>query len=73
MRSDVLRRDVVVEVIVQYPNGCENFATKMEAERYINANLEEEVPTAAWVEEINGKKKYDLQLIEENGEIRIAD
>ena len=68
-----MRRDVVVEVIVQYPNGCENFATKMEAERYINANLEEEVPTAAWVEEINGKKKYDLQLIEENREIRIAD
>ena len=68
-----MRRDVVVEVIVQYPNGCENFATKMEAEIYINANLEAEVPTAAWVEEINGKKKYDLQLIEENGEIRIAD
>lgn len=68
-----MRRDVVVEVIVQYPNGCENFATKMEAERYINANLEEEVPTAAWVEEINGKKKYDLHLIEENGGIRIAD
>lgn len=68
-----MRRDVVVEVIVQYPNGCENFATKMEAERYINAHLEEEEPIAAWVEEINGKKKYDLQLIEENGEIHLVD
>lgn len=68
-----MRRDVVVEVIVQYPDGIENFATRLEAERYINFNLDERVPAAAWVEEINGKKKYDLRLVEDNGEVHLQD
>ena len=37
-----MRRDVVTQIIVEYPSGCENFATRLEAERFINANLEEE-------------------------------
>ena len=57
-----MRRDVVTQIIVEYPSGCENFATRLEAERFINANLEEEEPVAVWVEEVNGKKKYDLHL-----------
>lgn len=52
-----MRRDVVTQIIVEYPSGCENFATRLEAERFINANLEEEEPVAVWVEEVNGKKK----------------
>ena len=39
-----MRRDVVTQIIVEYPSGCENFATRLEAERFINANLEEEEP-----------------------------
>ena len=70
-----MRRDVVTQIIVEYPSGCENFATRLEAERFINANLEEEEPVAVWVEEVNGKKKYDLHFpfAEENGEIHIVD
>ena len=43
-----MRRDVVTQIIVEYPSGCENFATRLEAERFINANLEEEEPVAVW-------------------------
>lgn len=68
-----MRRDVVTQVIVEYPDGCENFATKLEAERFINANLDEEEPVAAWLEEINGKKKYDYRLVDEAGEIHLLD
>ena len=68
-----MRRDVVTQIIVEYPSGCENFATRLEAERFINANLEEEEPVAVWVEEVNGKKKSDLHFAEENGEIHIVD
>ena len=55
-----MRRDVVTQIIVEYPSGCENFATRLE-------------PVAVWVEEVNGKKKYDLHFAEENGEIHIVD
>ena len=46
-----MRRDVVTQIIVEYPSGCENFATRLEAERFINANLEEEEPVAVWAQE----------------------
>lgn len=39
-----MRRDVVTQIIVEYPSGCENFATRLEAERFINANLEKKNP-----------------------------
>lgn len=69
-----MRRDVVTQIIVEYPSGCENFATRLEAERFINANLEEEESRGGFgVEEVNGKKKYDLHFAEENGEIHIVD
>ena len=50
-----MRRDVVTQVIVEYSDGCENFATKLEAERFINANLDIEEPRAAWLEEKIGR------------------
>ena len=68
-----MRRDVVTQIIVEYPSGCENFATRLEAERFINANLEEEEPVAVWVEEVNGKKKYDSTLPKKTEEIHIVD
>ena len=67
-----MRRDVVTQIIVEYPSGCENFATRLEAERFINANLEEEEPVAVWVEEVNGKKKYDLHFADENVEFHLV-
>lgn len=67
-----MRRDVVVQVIVEYDDGCENFATKFEAEQYINAHLDEEEPRAAWCEEINGKKKFDYQIVDEGGELHLV-
>ncbi|MBQ8829315.1 MAG: hypothetical protein IJ022_04385 [Burkholderiaceae bacterium] len=67
-----MRRDVVTQVIVQYADGCENFATVFEAECYINTYLSEEEPIAAWLEVINGPKKYDFVLVEEGGEIHLV-
>ncbi|MCD8339028.1 MAG: hypothetical protein LUC43_02345 [Burkholderiales bacterium] len=68
-----MRRDVVTQVIVEYPDRYENFATRLEAERFINANLDEEEPKAAWLEDMSGKKKYDYRLVEEGGEIHLED
>ena len=68
-----MRRDVVTQIIVEYPSGCENFATRLEAERFINANLEEEEPVAVWVEEVNGTKKNHPNFAEQNAEIHIVD
>lgn len=44
-----MRRDCVTQVIVQWADGeIDNFATPFEAERYINAMLEElDLPVAA--------------------------
>ncbi len=68
-----MRRDVVTQVVVEYDSGLEEFATKLEAERFINANLDEEEPKAAWLEVINGQKKYDYRLVDEDGYIRLVD
>ncbi|WP_302178683.1 hypothetical protein [Parasutterella excrementihominis] len=45
----------------------------MEKARISCQSREEEEPVAVWVEEVNGKKKYDLHFAEENGEIHIVD
>ena len=47
-----MRRDVVTEVIVDYGDFVENFATPLEAQDFINGNLEElDWPVAAWLED----------------------
>ena len=46
-----MRRDVVTEVMVDYGDFVENFATVLEAQDYINNNLDElDWPISAWLE-----------------------
>lgn len=55
-----MRRDVVTEVIVDYGEFTENFATVLEAKDYINSNLDElDWPISVWLEDSNGRKKWD--------------
>ncbi len=61
-----MRRDVVTEVIVDYGDFQENFATKLEAKDYINNNLDElDWPMAAWLEDSSGRKKWDYKIIDD--------
>lgn len=61
-----MRRDVVTEVIVDYGDFVENFATPLEAQDFINGNLEElDWPVAAWLEDSCGRKKWDYQLTDD--------
>ena len=69
-----MRRDCVTQVIVMYGNGeWENFATPLEAEQYINAYRDElDVPTQVWLEDLQGRKKWDFQIYEdESGLIQL--
>lgn len=71
-----MRRDCVTQVIVDWGGGeWENFATPFEAERYINAMLDElDMPMAAWLEDMSGRKKWDYEILEdETGVIRLVD
>ena len=61
-----MRRDVITEVIVDYGDFVENFATPLEAQDFINGNLEElDWPVAAWLEDSSGRKKWDYQLTDD--------
>lgn len=71
-----MRRDLVTQVIVEWADGeVDNFATPFEAERYINAMLDElDVPTRAWLEDMAGNKKWDYNIVEDDdGVIRLID
>lgn len=71
-----MRRDCVTQVIVQWADGeIDNFATPFEAERYVNAMLEElDLPVAAWLEDMKGNKKWDYDIIEGNdGVVHLVD
>ena len=61
-----MRRDVVTEVMVDYGDFVENFATVLEAQDYINNNLDElDWPISAWLEDSRKSKKWDYQLIDD--------
>lgn len=71
-----MRRDLVTQVIVEWSDGeVDNFATPFEAERYINAMLEElDVPVRACLEDMAGNKKWDYAVVEDDdGVIRLID
>ena len=71
-----MRRDCVTQVIVRWRDGEEdNFATPFEAENYINWALDElGEPEAAWLEDMQGRKKWDYRLVEdEEGRLRLMD
>lgn len=57
-----MRRDLVVQVIVDYGDFWENFATAYEAESFINANIDElDLPLSVWLEDMRGNKKMGLR------------
>ena len=60
-----MRRDTVTQVIVDYGDFEENFATPYEAQQFITAYEDEYgLPRAAWLEDMSGHKKWDyLSLI----------
>ncbi|MCF0252965.1 MAG: hypothetical protein HUK26_01350 [Duodenibacillus sp.] len=61
-----MRRDLVVQVIVDYGGSCENFATPYEAESFINGSVDElDLPQAAWLEDMSGNKKWDYDLVDD--------
>ena len=50
-----MRRDLVVQVIVDYGDFWENFATAYEAESFINANIDElDLPLSVWLDDMRG-------------------
>ena len=61
-----MRRDVVTEVIVDYGEFVENFATTLEAQAFIESNLDElDLPIAVWLEDSSGRKKRDYKINED--------
>lgn len=69
-----MRRDCVTQVVVEWSDGeIDNFATPFEAERFINAMIDElGEPTAAWLEDMHGAKKWDYAIVEdEEGLLRL--
>lgn len=65
-----MRRDVVVQVILDYGDFWENFATPFEAEAFINGNIGElDLPLAAWLEDMRGNKKWDFEIVDDGSGI----
>lgn len=61
-----MRRDLVVQVILDYGEFVENFATPYEAECFINGNADElDIPVAAWLEDVRGNKKWDYDILDD--------
>ncbi|HOX90572.1 MAG TPA: hypothetical protein PLN55_13240 [Burkholderiaceae bacterium] len=55
-----MRRDVVTEVFVQFDDGVENFATRFEAERFLDSCGDE--PRAAWLEDAQGRVRARYRI-----------
>jgi len=61
-----MRRDLVVQVILDYGDFWEDFATPYEAESFMNGNVEEfDSPVAAWLEDTHGHKKWDYEIVDD--------
>lgn len=62
-----MRRDLPVQVIVDYGDVWENFATPFEAEQFINANLDElDVPVSVRLEDMHGHLKWTYDVVEDD-------
>ena len=70
-----MRRDTVTQVIVDYGDFEENFATPYEAQQFITAYEDEYgLPRAAWIEDMSGHKKWDYKVFEDDsGNIVLVD
>ena len=70
-----MRRDLVVQVIVQYDDFWETFATPFEADSFINSNLDElDLPVMVRLEDMKGNVKWYYDLVEDEGGVyRLVD
>ncbi len=70
-----MRRDLVVQIIVDYGEFWENFATPFEAESFINSNLDElDLPRDVWLEDMRGNVKWHYDVLEDDsGLYRLVD
>ena len=70
-----MRRDLVVQVIVDYGDFWENFATAYEAESFINANIDElDLPLSVWLEDMRRNKKWDYDVVDDgSGTFHLVD
>ncbi len=61
-----MRRDLVVQVILDYGEFEENFSTPYEAESFLNANVDElGIPTGAWLEDLRGNLKWRYDILDD--------
>lgn len=68
-----MRRDTVTQVILQYADGLENFATRLEAERFIEAHFPD-LPEAAWLEDMAGAIKWRYAIVSDaSGTVSLTD
>ncbi len=70
-----MRRDTVTQVIVDYGDFQENFATPFEAQRFISANEDElGLPADVWLEDMRGNVKWHYSVTEDDsGELVLTD
>ena len=69
-----MRLDLVVQVIVDYGSFCENFASRLEAENFIGGNIGEMgLPVAAWLEDVHGNRKWDYDILEDDGFVTLSE
>lgn len=65
-----MRRDLVVQVVLDYGEFVETFATAYEAESYINTNVDElDVPVRAWFEDLRGNVKWTYDILDDDAGI----
>ncbi|HBN74170.1 MAG TPA: hypothetical protein DD376_05645 [Sutterella sp.] len=62
-----MRRDLVVQVVLDYGDFVETFATPYEAESYLNANIDElDIPIRAWLEDLRGNVKWTYDIFDDD-------
>ena len=60
----------MVQVVLDYGEFVETFATAYEAESYINTNVDElDVPVRAWLEDLRGNVKWTYDILDDDAGI----
>ncbi len=61
-----MRRDLVTQVILDYGEFQEDFATAHEAETFLNTNVDElGAPIGAWLEDLRGNLKWRYDILDD--------
>lgn len=60
----------MVQVVLDYGEFVETFATAYEAKSYINTNVDElDVPVRAWLEDLRGNVKWTYVILDDDAGI----